>query len=505
MARPMRSGRDAKLKSRIDAPIIYKPSLNRGVQPLNLLSQDGIETLHAAMLNVVETIGVEFRDRTALDHWRRAGARVDGERVYIHREILMDLIGAVPSRFTFHARNSERSVDVGGDNSIFANCYGAPFVYDLNGNRRPSQLADTQNFLRLGQMSSAMHVAGILPVEPQDIPVPERHLDLVNSALQLTDKPIMGSVISETAARDTIDMARIVFGEDFVDRNAVVTALLNCNSPLVWDETMLQSLRIYAGANQPALLTPFLLAGASGPASPLGGVAQLLAEALAGMAYAQVIRRGSPMVLGVALMGVSMKTGAPMLGTAEPGLMNLLVGQMARFYDVPWRSCTMWSGSKMADLQAGYDSSNSMWPVLLGGCNYIMHSAGFLEGALGVSYSKWVQDAAQLEGFYRFFEGLKAENLNSILQDIAGIGPGGHFLGTDHTRENPFVLNALQNNDSYEQWVEDGAKSAETVGNEAARKMLERYQAPDMPSLVSDQLNTFVTKRRARYRSSLVN
>jgi trimethylamine---corrinoid protein Co-methyltransferase len=189
-----------------------------------------------------------------------------------------------------------------------------------------------------------MHVPGILPVEPQDIPVPQRHLDLVSSALTLTDKPIMGSVLDKTAARDTMEMVRIVFGEAFVDQNVVLTSLLNCNTPLVWDETMLESLRVYAAADQPCLLTPFVLAGASAPASPLGGVTLLIAESLAGIAYSQIIRRGCPMVLGVAIMGVSMKTGAPMMGSPEPGLMNLLVGQMARHYKLPWRSCVMWTG-----------------------------------------------------------------------------------------------------------------------------------------------------------------
>ncbi|MFT7597053.1 MAG: trimethylamine--corrinoid protein Co-methyltransferase, partial [Paracoccaceae bacterium] len=279
--------------------------------------------------------------------------------------------------------------------------------------------------------------------------------------------------------------------------NVVVTALLNCNSPLVWDETMLQSLRIYAQANQPALLTPFLLAGASGPASPMGGVAQLIAEALAGMAYAQIIKRGCPMVLGVALFGVSMKTGAPMCGTPEPSLMNLLVGQMARFYDVPWRSCTMWTGGKAVDLQAGYDSANTMWPVLLGGCNYIMHAAGFVEGALGVSYSKWVQDSYQLDGFYRFFRGLQDEDLDAIIGDISDVGPGGHFLGTTHTRENPFVVNPLQNNDSYEQWVEDGAKNADIVGQEEAKRLLDGFEAPPLAGDIDAALSEFTAKRSA--------
>jgi len=348
-------------------------------------------------------------------------------------------------------------------------------------------------------MGPAMHVPGILPVEPQDIPVPERHLELVHAALTLTDKPIKGSVLSETAARDTVKMAQIVFGEEFVDQNVVLTSLLNCNTPLVWDETMLESLRVYAAANQPCLLSPFVLAGASTPASPHGGVALLIAESLAGMAYSQIIRKGCPMVLGVAIMGVSMKTGAPMMGSPEPGLMNLIVGQMARFYRVPWRSCTMWTGSKSPDLQAGFDSANSMWPVLLGGCNYIVHSAGFLEGALGVSYSKWVQDSLQLENFHRFFTGLQEENLDALLGDIAKVGPGGHFLGTDHTREHPLHMNMLQNNDSFEQWEAEGAKTAEVVGNNEAKRILDNYVQPPMPVDQRGALDEFVTKKRAEY------
>jgi trimethylamine--corrinoid protein Co-methyltransferase len=231
----------------------------------------------------------------------------------------------------------------------------------------------------------------------------------------------------------------------------------------------------------------------------MGGVALLTAESLAGIAYAQIIRRGCPMVIGVALMGVSMRTGAPMMGTAEPGLMNLLVGQMARHYGIPWRSCTMWTGSKATDIQAGYDSANSMWPVMLGGCNFIVHAAGFVEGALGVSYSKWVQDSFQLDGFHRFFSGIADEDLDPLLEDIAAVGPGGHFLGSHHTRLNPFVMNKLQNNDSYEQWAEDGAKSGDVVGAEEARRQLEAYQPPPMEVGISEALDDFVERKRWAY------
>lgn len=492
-------GREARVKARTQAPTVYLPAVNRRVGPIDLLGPEGVQKIHKAAMRILSEVGIIFRDARALVHWAEAGARVDGERVHIPETLLMQLISAVPSTYTYHARNPAHTVPIGGSFSAFANCYGSPFVYDLDGTRRRSALADSQNFIKLAQMSPAMHIAGIIPAEPQDVPVPQRHLDLVSSALKLSDKPIMGSVISENAARDTIDMLRIVFGAEFVDKNQVVTALLNCNTPLVWDQTMLDALRIYAAANQPALLTPFLLAGASGPQSPQAGVALLIAESLAGIAYAQIIRRGCPMVMGVALMGVSMKTGAPMMGTAEPGLMNLLVGQMARHYGIPWRSCTMWTGSKATDIQAGYDSANSMWPVMLGGCNFIVHAAGFVEGALGVSYSKWVQDSFQLDGFHRFFSGIADEDLDPLLDDIAAVGPGGHFLGTEHTRLNPFVMNKLQNNDSYEQWADEGAKTGDIVGAEEAKRQLDAYQPPPMDAGIAAALDDFVARKRRDY------
>ncbi|NOD77694.1 MULTISPECIES: trimethylamine methyltransferase family protein [unclassified Ruegeria] len=494
-------GRAARVQARTNPPPVYLPTLNRKVGPIDLLGPEGVERIHNAAMTILETTGIEFRDPVALADWKKYGADVQGERVRIGRDMLMDLISSVPSEWAYAARNPERSLRVGNEHSVFANAYGAPFVYDLDGVRRPSQLEDAQNFFKMSQMSQSMMVPGILPVEPQDVPVPQRHLELVHAALTLTDKPIKGSVLSEQAARDSVDMTRIVFGEEFVDNNVVMAALLNCNTPLVWDETMLESLRVYAAANQPCLLSPFVLAGASTPASPQGGVALLIAESLAGMAYSQIIRRGAPMVLGVAIMGVSMKTGAPMMGSPEPGLMNLLVGQMARFYQVPWRTCTMWTGSKSPDMQAGFDTANTMWPVLLGGANYIVHSAGFLEGALGVSYSKWVQDTLQLENFHRFFSGLQDEDLDPLLDDIARIGPGGHFLGTDHTRENPMHMNHLQNNDSFEQWEAEGSKTAEVVGNEAARRMLDNYVQPPMPDDQRGALDEFVAKKRREYSS----
>lgn len=497
--RSARGGRAARVQARTNPPPVYLSTLNRKVGPIDLLGPEGVEKIHNAAMTILETTGIEFRDPVALADWKKHGADVQGERVRIGRDMLMDLISAVPSEWGYAARNPERSLRVGKDYSVFANAYGAPFVYGLDGTRRPSVLEDAHNFFKLSQMSQSMMVPGILPVEPQDVPVPQRHLELVHAALTLTDKPIKGSVLSEQAAKDSVKMAQIVFGEDFVDNNVVMAALLNCNTPLVWDETMLQSLRVYAAANQPCLLSPFVLAGASTPASPQGGVALLIAESLAGMAYSQIIRRGAPMVLGVAIMGVSMKTGAPMMGSPEPGLMNLLVGQMARFYGVPWRTCTMWTGSKSPDMQAAFDTANTMWPVLLGGANYIVHSAGFLEGALGVSYSKWVQDALQLENFHRFFSGLAEENLDALLGDIERIGPGGHFLGTDHTRENPMHMNHLQNNDSFEQWEAEGAKTAEVVGNEEAQRMLDNYVRPFMPDDQRGALDEFVARKRVEY------
>jgi trimethylamine--corrinoid protein Co-methyltransferase len=325
-------------------------------------------------------------------------------------------------------------------------------------------------------------------------------LHITYSAMKHSDKPFMGPVTAPERAEDALRMARILFGEEFVDRHTVVVALVNCNSPLVWDETMLGALKIYARANQSVVVSPFVLAGANTPASAVGSVAQLNAEALAGIAFAQLCRPGSPMIYGHFLAAVSMKSGAPMAGTPEIAFMNLMIGQLARKYGLPLRSSGMIAGSKTVDAQAAYESIQTMWGAFLSGANYIMHCAGWNEAGLGASFAKFVLDCEQIEMFYQLGQGPQFGDLKEALAAVREIGPGGHYLGTAHTREHfqtAFFMPELLDNNSFEQWELDGAKDANTRGLEAARHMLANYEPPPLDPAIDEALLAFIREREA--------
>ena len=279
-------GREGRRTLRGAAQLSF-PTLVREIPTYELLPDEAVELIHQESLKILEEVGCEFRDDQAPGQWRASGADVSGTRVKIDRGLLMELIGKVPSEFTLHARNPERTVKVGGKNTVFVPMYGAPYVRDLEGKRRYGGLEDLQNFHKLAHMAPQLHSSSSIICEPMDVPVPKRHLHIIHSALTHSDKPFMGIVTAKERAEDVMKMAGIVFGEEFVKDNPVVVSITNCNSPLVWDQTMLDAMRVYAAHNQPVILAPFALCGASTSASAIGAVAQVNAEALAGVAYTQ--------------------------------------------------------------------------------------------------------------------------------------------------------------------------------------------------------------------------
>jgi trimethylamine--corrinoid protein Co-methyltransferase len=432
--------------------------------------------------------------------WRAAGAEVTGARVRIPRQLLMALVAKSPERFTVHARNPERNTEVGGNHVAFAPTYGSPFVYDFNNERRYATLADLHQFHQLAYLSPAMHNTGAVICEPVDSPVPKRHLHITYSAIKHSDKPFMGPVTAPERAADAVRMAELVFGERFVDQHCVLIGLVNCNSPLVWDETMLGALKVYARANQAVILAPFVMAGANTPASPVAAVAQLNAEALAGVAFGQLCRAGSPMIYGQFVAAVSMKSGAPMAGTPELGLMNFMIGQLARKYRLPWRSSGMLCGSKTVDAQAAYESIQTMYAVLLAGANYVMHTAGWMEAGLAASFAKFALDAEQMQMFHKLGQGPRFDDFKDALQAMREVGPSGHYFGTEHTQahfQSAFFMPELLDNNSYEQWEADGRKDATTRGLEAARRMLEHYEPPPLDPAIDEALLAFIREREA--------
>ncbi len=490
-------GREGRRAAR-SVPQAMFPTLVRNIPTYELLPSEAVEMIHEESMRILEDVGCEFRDDEALAMWRAAGADVNESRVRIDRGMLMSLVATAPAEFTLNARNPDRSVRIGGNNSIFVPMYGAPYVRDLDDVRRYGSLADLNNLHRLAQMSAPLHSASSILCEPMEIPVPKRHLHIIHSALTNSDKPFMGIVTSRERAEDVMAMAGIVFGEDYVKDNTVVVSITNCNSPLVWDATMLDAMKVYISSNQPVIVAPFALCGASTPASPVGAIAQVNAEALAGVAFTQMIRAGAPVIYGQFMVTVDMRTGAPMGGTVEAAQMMYVMGQLARRYGLPWRTSGFHVGSHMNDAQAGYEANMLMHAAILSGANYIWHVAGWLEAGLVCGYSKFVTDVEQLHGWYRYAGGLSFADFTDAMAAVREVGPQGHFLGTKHTLEHfesAFFSPTIMDFNSYEQWAAEGSKDHDTRGREKARAMLAAYEAPPMDEAVAEALTDFVTRR----------
>ncbi len=468
-------GRAARHNARLNAPDFHNPPLRRATPIYDIVDASQVEVIHDFAMRVAEQVGCVFQDEESLAYWRRTGARVEGSRVFVQRDELMALISSTPSSYLHHARNPDRTVRVGDGHAVIAPSYGAPFVQDLDGARRYATLDDLNALQKLNHMAANVHIAGGPIVEPVDVPVHLRHMHMTYSGLKYSDKPIIGNVTSRERALDTIAMMQIVFGVDFVDRNTVLTSLINSNSPLVWDETMLDALKVYAAHNQAVLVSPFSMTAASTPASNVGTVGVVVAEALMAIALAQMIRPGCPMVFGVPAMTVALNSGAPVHGSPESATVQFLASAMARYYRLPHRSICNTSSSKSPDMQAGTDSMWGLMPAMLSDSNWITMAGGLLEGALTVSYAKTMLDFEQVDAFVHFLKGPKFDDIEEVFEAVRSVGPGGHFLGESHTLNCDLFLFPSQSNTTYEQWVAEGKPTATDIGNAKARAWLNRY------------------------------
>jgi trimethylamine--corrinoid protein Co-methyltransferase len=474
------------------------PALKRGLPVIEPMDEEQIARIDDASMAILEEVGVVFRDPRAIEDWRIAGARIDGERVYLDRGLVRELIASIPSTISYRARNPAQNVEIGGPRSIFVPMAGAPYLRDLEDRRRASTLDDLAMFHKLAHMAPALHSTSHHIVEPMDVVVAHRHLRITYSSMKHSDKTFMGMTTSPKNAEDVLEMCAILFDAEFMEANAVVTGNCNGNSPLVWDEIMLGAMRAFCRRNQPVLCSPFVLGGANTPASTAPTVAQLNAEALSALAYTQVVRRGCPAIYGHYLSTVSMATGAPMAGTPEISLMNFMIGQMARHYGVPWRSSNTLGGAKTLDAQAGYESATTLMAVLLSGANYIWHSAGWNEAGMHCSVAKFVVDAEQCAMAYRMAEGIRWDDFDAALAAVRDVGPGGHYLGHPHTQANfqrAFFMPKLFDNTAFEQWVADGSRETTERALAEARAMLAAYEEPKLDAAVDEALRDFIARR----------
>jgi trimethylamine---corrinoid protein Co-methyltransferase len=498
-----RGGRRGARRGRREGPVqIEQPAFRRifnPYAPMRAISDDELESIHIASLQVLEEIGIDFLLPEACDRLKAAGASVDGQRVRFERALIEERIKTIPSSFTLHARNPERSVGVGGTEIVVCQVASTPNVSDLAGGRRVGNRVDFQNLIKLGQSLNAIHAFGGYPVEPVDIHASIRHLEALRDILTMSDKTLHAYSLGRERIEDGIEMVRIARGVSRaqLEREPSLFSIINSSSPLRLDYPMLQGVITMAEAGQPTVITPFTLAGAMAPVTIAGALVEQNAEALAGLTFSQIVRPGAPVAYGGFTSNVDMKSGAPAFGTPEYMKAALVGGQLARRYNIPYRSSNA-NAANVPDAQAAWESIFSLWGAVMGGVNILKHACGWMEGGLCASYEKMVMDADTIGMLAEFLTPLVVDDSTLALDAIRDVGPGGHFFGTAHTQERfktAFFSPMVSDWRNFESWQEAGSPDALTRSDILARRLLAEYEAPPMDPAIREELDAFVAKR----------
>jgi trimethylamine--corrinoid protein Co-methyltransferase len=466
----------------------------------DVLSQDAMAALDKGWRRLMTEIGVEFLDPRALDLFRAAGQKVEDNTVFLDPDFVLEQVAKAPAEFDVQARNPEHSIHIGGDAMAFGAVYGPPFVREGEV-RRDATMDDFRSFTKLAQSFPVLDSAGGVICEPSDAPLDSRHLDMTYALQTLTDKVYMGNVVSGVNAADTLAMTSILFGSrEAIEATPATISLINCNSPLRWDDRMLEAQFEYSAAGQPVVLTPFILMGAMSPVTVPAALVQQITEALSGIALSQLIRPGTPVIFGSFLSNIDMQSGSPTFGTPESGMGLLCTGQIARHFGLPFRTGGGLTSSQVADAQAGYEALMTMLPTFLAGANWVMHSAGWLEGGLVAGYEKFIVDVELLQMMQAEFTPLEIDEAAMAFDAHQEVGHGGHFLGAAHTMERfrtCFYRPMLSSSENYERWMRGGGKDAAVRAGEIYRKRLEEYQPPELDDAVRAELEEYVVRRRA--------
>ena len=485
------------------APASTAPAyVTRQIPYYAMLDEEALVRIEAQADRLLEQTGIEFRDDpAALALWRNAGADVQGTRVRAAPELVRSLLATAPAEFTQHSRNAGRSVRIGGRHQVFAPVYGSPFVRDLERGRRYGSLADFERLVKLTHQLAPLHHSGFVTCEPCDVPVSTRHLDMLFTHMTCTDKPHLGAITEKSRAADSVAMARLLHGDDGFEQRCVIMGNVNTNSPLLVDKVVTEAAAVYCGAGQGIVAVPFILSGAMGPVTTAAAIAQALAEAMIVGAFTQLVRPGAPFILGNFLSSMNLRSGAPTFGMPEPLLSNLVIGQLARRLNLPLRCGGALTASKVADFQAAAESADSMLSTVLGGANFVLHAAGWLEGGLATGYEKMVLDADRLGAYEVVLHGLATDD-DAVGRDAYGdVEPGGHFLGSAHTLGHyttAFYESALSDSNSVEQWEEQGARDSQRRAYERWNKLLAEYVPPPLDPAKREALVDYVARRKSQ-------
>jgi trimethylamine--corrinoid protein Co-methyltransferase len=463
-----------------------------------ILDESSLQELERGWRRIVSELGIDFLHDEAIAAFEAAGQRVDGQLVKFDPDWILEQVAKAPREFDLQARNPERTIHIGGNHMAFGAVYGCPFVRE-GLERREATYADFENLVRLAQAFPQLDTPGGTICEPNDKPLDSRHLDMVYALMTLSDKPFMGSVTSGPNADDTVAMAEMVFGADSIRETPAILSLINVNSPLRYDDRMLSALLSYTKANQPCVITPFLLMGAMSPVSIPSTLAQQVGEALAGIALVQTLNPGCPVVFGSFLSNTDMQSGSPSFGTPESAIGLLCTGQIARHYGLPFRGGGGLTASQSVDAQSAYEAAMTLWPTFLAGTNFVMHSAGWLESGLVSCYEKFIVDVELLRMLYHVFEPLQINEETLAYGAHQEVGQGGHFLGAAHTLERfreCFYRPLLSSTENYERWQRNGGNDAAARASDIWRKTLEEYEEPELEPDLKAELKAYVDRRR---------
>jgi trimethylamine--corrinoid protein Co-methyltransferase len=468
--------------------------------PMTIVSADEVEAIHRASLDVLEEIGMDFTLPEARDMLKAAGARIDGERVRFDRGMVEETIRTAPERFTLHARNAANHLPIGGNMMVWGTVGSPPSCSDMEGGRRTGNHADYRDFLKLAQYFNAIDFLAGYMVEPIDLHASVRHLDALHDAAVMTDKPFHAYSLGLERIRDGIEIARIARGisPERLEREPSLFTIVNTNSPLKLDAPMLRGIIEMSSRNQIVCVTPFTLAGAMAPVTVAGAIVEQNAEALAGMVFTQVVRKGAPFIYGGFTSNVDMKSGAPAFGTPEYMKACIIGGQMARRYGVPYRTSNTCAANTV-DAQAAYESVFSLWGVTMGGGNFVMHGAGWLEGGLVASFEKFVLDVDLIQMVMEFLQPVDTSEDSLGVEAIREVGPGGHFFGAAHTLaryEHAFYAPIISDWRNNQQWLAAGKPDAFQKAHQVYKQALEDYVEPPMDQAAREELDAFVARRK---------
>ena len=471
-------------------------------EPLRVFSADEIAHIHECALSILENSGMRVLLPEARQRFATAGAIVDAsnEMVRFDRGLVAQALSSAPSLIEITAPQPARNVTVGGRHLAVTPVSGPPNASDLDRGRRPGSLRDFHELVMLSQSFDVIHLLGPL-IEPQDVEPSARHLEVTLAQLTLSDKVPFIYSRGRPQVEDCFAMIRMAHGlsEEAFRSRAYTYTNINTNSPRQLDIPMAQGIIDFAAAGQLLIVTPFTLAGAMAPITIVGALTLAHAEALAGIVLAQITRPGAPVVYGGFTSNVDMKSGSPAFGTPEYVKACFGTGQLARHLGLPWRSSNA-TAANVADGQAVYESQMSLWGALLGGCNILIHGAGWLEGGLCASYEKFIIDVEMLQMFAEIFVPLRVSADEMGLGAIAEVSPGGHFFSTAHTMQrykSAFYAPLVSDWRNHGQWLEDGALTVTQRANRLWHATLEQYTPPVLHAGATEELTAFVASRKA--------